>query len=722
MKFFRCFLSPASAAGLLLIAFALEGKAAPDVVFADFEGGDFGGWTASGEAFGKAPARGTLPNQQAVAGFEGSGYVSSYHGGDGSQGKLVSPSFKIANRHISFLVGGGHGDGKAVMRLIVDGKPVRTASGANDERLALRGWDVADLRGKTARIEIVDEATGGWGHLNVDHIIFTDRDVPVIDQDASRKISAAAKWLLLPVKNGAPIKTVTVKVDGAEERRFTIELADGDPDWWAPLDVSAWRGKPLTVAVDQLARDSRALKNLNVSDVYPAGPDLYEEPLRPRFHFSSRRGWLNDPNGLVYYQGLYHLFYQHNPYGREWGNMHWGHAVSPDLVHWEEVGEALYPDHEGTMYSGSAVDDRKNTSGFGRDGKSPMVLFYTAAGEPFVQSMASSLDGRNFTKYRGNPIVKNTSPGNRDPKVFWFEPGKHWVMVYWEERDGLHQATVLNSKNLRDWHPVGAIEGKRGTGYLFECPDLFPLRVDGQAGNEKWVVFGANGEYGVGAFDGKKFTLEAGPFPGPAGDTNYAAQTFSDEPKGRRVLVGWLRAPSPGMPFNNCLSIPLELALVSTPEGPKMTYAPVEELRSLRGKAFGVRDVKLAEGAPNPLRDFRGDVFELRTELKPAGGGVITFDVRGTPVVYDVPKQELRVEGRVAKAPLRDGKLDIAIFMDRTAMEIFAAGGRAYVPVAKIPAADNRALGVSVSGDPVEILRLDVYPLASAWKTAAAAP
>lgn len=713
--------APIVVASLLLVSSASVGVAALDTIFADFEGDNYGEWTASGAAFGDGPARGALENQQAVAGFEGSGFVNSYHGADGSQGKLISPSFRITHRYISFLIGGGLGNGKAVMRLIVDGKPVRTATGADNEKLSLQGWDVGDLRGKTARIEIVDDATGGWGHINVDQIVFTDRAVPVIERNVSREIPATAKWLLFPVKNGGPMKTVSVKVNGVEERRFTIELADGQPDWLAPLDVSAWKGKPLTVTVDQLASDSRALKELTTSDAYPAGPDLYKEPLRPQFHFSTRRGWINDPNGLVFYQGYYHLFYQHNPYGREWGNMHWGHAVSKDLVHWQEVGEALYPDHEGTMYSGSAVDDKKNTSGFGRGGKSPMVLFYTAAGEPFVQSMAYSVDGLNFTKYRDNPIVKNTAPGNRDPKVFWYEPGKHWVMVYWEEHDGLHQATVLNSKNLRDWHPVGAIEGKRGTGYLFECPDMFPLLVDGKAGEEKWVVFGANGEYGVGAFNGKKFTLEAGPFPGPAGDTNYAAQTFSDEPKGRRIHVGWLRAPSPGMPFNNSMGLPVELKLISSPEGPRMTYTPVDELKVLRGKAHELKNLKLTAGAANPLQDFRGEFCEIRAEFKPLGGGLVTFDVRGVPVVYDIIQQELKVEGRVAKAPLRDGKLDLAIFVDRTVIEVFASNGQAYIPVGKVFASENQSLGVTVSRDPVEFQRLDVYELSSAWKPAATA-
>ena len=222
------------------------------------------------------------------------------------------------------------------------------------------------------------------------------------------------------------------------------------------------------------------------------------------------RGWLNDPNGLCYYNGEYHLFFQACPYTTRDSAKHWGHAVSTDLVHWKELGIALYPDALGPMWSGSAVVDWKNTSGFGVDGKPPMVLAYTAAGV-FAQCVAYSTDGRTFTKYERNPVVQHISDGNRDPKVIWYEPTQRWVMCLYVgfPADGKNGAqcernTVqfLSSPDLKNWTKTGEIDG------FFECPDLFPLPVDGNANNVKWVLTAANSDYMVGQFDGQTFKPE----------------------------------------------------------------------------------------------------------------------------------------------------------------------------------------------------------------------
>lgn len=237
--------------------------AAGDVVFADFEAADYGGWKMTGTAFGAGPAAGTLPNQMQVSGFEGQRLVNTYLGGDDSLGTLTSPEFKIDHNYIAFLIGGGGYAGKTCINLVIDDRVVRTATGPNtkpggSEALERAGWDVRDLAGKTARIEIVDAATGGWGHINIDQIVFTDSR-PAVDQpSAARELTAERRYLHFPVKNGARKRQVSVAVDGQPQRNFEIELADGPPDWWAPLEIAAWHGKPLRVVVDRLPAHSQA--------------------------------------------------------------------------------------------------------------------------------------------------------------------------------------------------------------------------------------------------------------------------------------------------------------------------------------------------------------------------------------------------------------------------------------------------------------------------------
>ncbi len=342
-----------------------EKKPRPDIVYADFEGTDFGDWKVTGTAFGSGPARGTLPNQMPVSGFKGKGLVNSFHGGDDSTGTLISPEFTVNRRYVSFLIGGGHYPGKACIDLLVDGKVVRTATGPNKvaggtERLEPASWDVADLAGKKAFLRIVDEAKGGWGHINIDHIVFTDRKPVEVVVDARRAIVCEKRYLLLPVTNRATKRRMTLLLEGRPWREFEIELAEEKADFWAFVDLQTVRGKKLIVQVDRLSGDSTALSAIRQADEIDGADDLYKEKHRPQFHFTSRRGWLNDPNGLVYFKGEYHLFYQHNPYGWDWGNMHWGHAVSPDLVALDgaadrAVSAAQYGDF---AFSGSAVVDR----------------------------------------------------------------------------------------------------------------------------------------------------------------------------------------------------------------------------------------------------------------------------------------------------------------------------------------------------------------------------
>lgn len=702
-------------------ASALFGES-PDLVVDGFEGEAYGEWAATGEAFGGGPARGTLPGQMQVTGFKGRGLVNSFYHGDGSTGTLTSPPFKIERRFISFLIGGGKDVRRTSMNLLVDGLVVRTTTGPNDqpggsEALAPESWDVSEFAGRMAVIQIVDQATGGWGHINVDHIVQTDRRPPPLVTNARREFRIDKRYLNLPIKNGAPKRKLTALIEGRVEVINEVELADAQPDWWAFMDVSAFRGQTLTLQVDKLTEDSKALSATEPGDEIKGGEDLYHEPLRPQFHFSSRRGWNNDPNGLVFYNGEYHLFYQHNPYGGSWGNMHWGHAVSRDLVHWRELGDVLAPDEFGPMFSGSAVVDWQNTSELGAAGRPPLVLIYTAAGQPTVQCLASSTDGRNFTKFSGNPVLPQITDGNRDPKVIWHAPTQSWVMVlYVTLPEKKHTIHFFRSPNLRDWKLSSTIEGGTdGNHFLYECPDLFELPVDNEPALKKWVLMAANDEHALGTFDGTTFTPEASRLPGQRGRTFYAAQTFSDEPRGRRIQIGWLRADSPGMPFNQCMSLPRELRLVGTPEGPRLASTPVKELESLRLKAHRLGSMNLQPDSANPLADVKAELVELRAEFEPREAETI-FRVRGATIAYDARNEELEVNGVRAPAPLRNRRQRLIIYCDRTTLEVFASDGLTGVPVAFLPKPEDLALEVQVRRGTAKFHALDVYELKSAWR------
>jgi sucrose-6-phosphate hydrolase SacC (GH32 family) len=527
-----------------------------------------------------------------------------------------------------------------------------------------------------------------------------------------REFKIQKRYLNLPIKNGAPKREVTTVVDGKVIVKNEIELADTNPDWWAFMDVTPWHGKTLTLAVENTPQNSNALSLIEQSNFIKDAGNLYHEPLRGQFHFSSRRGWNNDPNGLVFFKDEYHLFYQHNPYGWEWGNMHWGHAVSLDLVHWRELGDVLAPDDFGPMFSGSAVVDWKNTSGLGQPGNPVQILIYTAAGNPTVQCIASSLEGRAYAKFKGNPVIKQIAAGNRDPKVFWYEPAGKWVMVLYAEVDKVHTIQFLCSPNLKDWTAMSHVEG------FFECPDFFQLPVDGDGANKKWVLTAASSEYMVGTFDGTTFNPETSKLSGHLGAGFYAAQTYSDLPEydGRRIQIGWLQTITPGMPFNQSMSIPFELKLLRTPDGPRLARSPVTELQSLRVHSWTFRPAIFTPETPNLLEEIKPELVELNAEFAPVDAGEVAFTVRGATISYDPKKQELAVNNHRVPAPLRGGKQQLRIYCDRAALEVFASDGLIYVPMPFTPKPDDLALAVQVKDGAARFLTLEVHELKSIWR------
>ena len=712
-------------ASIALLCLAMSHRAAsaqsPDILIADFEGDNYGDWQVSGNAFGSQPARGAWPNQMVVKGFAGKGLANSFSGGDKSTGKLTSPTFKVARPYLQFLIGGGGWEHETCINLIIDGKVVRTATGQNTntggtEKLHPAQWDVAEFLGQEARLEIVDEATGGWGHINVDQIVQTDTPLKtaVVRENVTRKIVIDQPYLNFPVKNGAPKKWVTLQVDGKAAHRFDIELADGAPDWWAFMDATPFQGKTVTVQVDKLSEDSKALRAIDQTKAIKGAENLYHEHLRPQFHFTSRRGWLNDPNGLVYFQGEYHLFYQHNPYGWGWGNMHWGHAVSKDLVHWEELPIALYPDEQGTMFSGSAVVDWHNSAGFQTGSEPALILMYTAAGKPFTQGLAYSNDrGRTWVKYENNPVLNHLRADNRDPKVVWYAPGKKWVMSLFLDADDF---AIFDSTDLKQWNKLSdfTLRGDR------ECPNFFELPLDDNRQHTRWIFFGANGVYETGRFDGTRFTPETSPRRMHNGNCWYAAQVFSDIPEsdGRCILIPWGKVPNKkifqGMPFNQMMGLPVELTLVSTDAGPTLKVQPVRELESLRAQAHSIKPQPL-DAKSNPLAGIEGELFEITAEIEAGSAKEITFDLRGVRLTYDTAKQQLSCLGRQSDLLPTDGVIVLHLFIDRRSVDIFGAQGDLYMPMASAIAPANRQLKLSSTGGKASIRSLTVYELNSAW-------
>lgn len=440
---------------------------------------------------------------------------------------------------------------------------------------------------------------------------------------------------------------------------------------------------------------------------------LYTEKYRPQFHFTAKTNWLNDPNGLVYYQGRYHLFFQHNPSGIDWGNMTWGHAVSPDLVHWTQVDNAILPDRLGTIFSGSAVVDWDNTSGFGTGREKPLIAFYTAAGgsseeskgRPFTQCIAYSTDaGDTWTKYARNPVVPHIAGANRDPKVIRY--GSKWIMVLYIDGD---MFALFESKDTRSWNKI---QDFRFPGHD-ECPDFFPLKVDGKT---KWILMSANGDYYIGAFDGKQFAPESGPHTGDFGANYYAVQTWSDAPDGRRIQIAWMRGGQyPGMPFNQQMNFPTELKLRSFPEGLRICRLPVREIESLREKEYAFKD-KALEPGKNLLAGISGDLFDISAEIDLKDASGVTIKTLGEAISYSTKDGKLTCLGRTTDLPPVNGRIKLRILVDRTSIEVFGNDGKVVMTSCFLPKVEEAELSMEAQGGQARVVSAKVYKLKSALR------
>jgi sucrose-6-phosphate hydrolase SacC (GH32 family) len=447
----------------------------------------------------------------------------------------------------------------------------------------------------------------------------------------------------------------------------------------------------------------------------PPPADLYREKLRPQFHFSARQwtlrklnptqreeGWMNDPNGLLYAYGEFHLFSQ------RWARC-WIHAVSKDLVHWTELQPAFWDDRRfGTgVQSGGAVLDKDNTSGLSPDARTPPMVAFWSGFDNRSQCLSYSLDkGRTWTKYAKNPIFIHPE---RDPKVFWYAPKQCWVMVL--SSNGSY--CFLTSKNLLAW-----TELKDRVHDSFECPDMFQLPIDGNLNRRKWVLVRGNGRYSVGQFDGVKFTPETAQMPCDLGPNFYATQSWghiAGQP-GRRVQIAWMAGGRyPDMPFNQQMTFPCDMRLRSFPEGLRICRLPVGEIKSLYAKEHAWNDAALKPGE-NPLRAVSGGLLDIQLQADLAGAKVFGVKCRGQAVTYSAARRALTCFGREAPLDAAGGRLTLRILVDRTSIEVFANDGKVSMSACFLPGPDNAGLELFFDGGSPKIVSMTVHELCSAWR------
>jgi fructan beta-fructosidase len=487
----------------------------------------------------------------------------------------------------------------------------------------------------------------------------------------------------------------------------------------------------------------------------------YSENWRPQFHFSPRVNWTNDPCGLVYAFGKFHLFFQHNPFANVWGHMSWGHAVSPDLVHWKQLPVAIPEDSRAAIFTGSSVFDAHNTSGLCSQAASGCIVsiytgYTTKSGsvpEKQTQNLAVSQDGIAWTKYAANPVLDLRRSDTRDPKVFWYEPGSYWVMVIVQADD--KKVRLFRSSDLKHWEALSEFGPAGATGGAWECPDLYTLPLRGQPGKMKWIlkiglnpghIAGGSGEqYFIGQFDGKTFT------PDEANGTIhwldygrdcYCALTFNNVPKDRPArMIGWMNnwqyaGNAPTSPWRGAMTLPRELSLGTVNGSLEVLQSPVEELQTLRGPAFEFK----GSGEKELNRrlqswEHRTQTFELEASIDPGSAKQVVLRLLdgpgdGTLVGFDTEKQQIFVDRSSSAnaqfnkafpskpiAPLTLGgePLRLHIFVDRSSIEVFAQNGAVTLTNLVFPKSTSTGLSLQTSGGSVGEVQFRIWALRSAW-------
>lgn len=502
------------------------------------------------------------------------------------------------------------------------------------------------------------------------------------ENHAMVRLETGCKYVLLPVEEKA--ENANIRIIGMENqctRRPNVRLAVDNVDYYVPLEVKD--GQLLDIIFHGDRRTTGNMKGfacwkeMKFSDTFDT---TNREKFRPAYHHTPQYGWMNDPNGMFYKDGEWHLYYQYNPYGSLWENMTWGHSVSKDLVHWEALPLAIEADALGTIFSGSCVVDKDNTAGFG---KNAVIAFYTSAGESQTQSMAYSTDGgRTFNKYEKNPVVTFNAPDFRDPKVFWYDGTNRWIMMLAVGQE----MQIWSSANLKDWQKESSFGSEYGNhGGVWECPDL--LKIE-----DKWVLIcninpggpfgGSATQYFVGDFDGHKFTCESMPKVTKwldYGKDHYATVSFSNAPDGRTVVLAWMSNwqyanQVPTRQFRSANSIARDLGLFKDGEETYVSVMPSKETLAMRGKKI-----------KNPT-----DACEIVVDVK--GSMELTLsNTKGEQVVmkYDAQKQTFAMNRKQSgdisfseafpietTAPTHGALKQLRLFIDHSSIEAFAGDGK----------------------------------------------
>lgn len=578
---------------------------------------------------------------------------------------------------------------------------------------------------------------GAQGNLQIRHLA-NEQNIVVLD--------SVKKFLHLPVQDDAPEGKVNIVVnnEGQLAQSMNIRLARERVDSYVPLDLSAYVDQNVSIDIAGMPSSSLCWKELKMSDSFDM---TNKEKFRPVYHHTPVYGWMNDPNGMFYKDGVYHLYFQYNPYGSVWGNMHWGHSTSTDLMHWKFEGCAIVPDAWGAIFSGSCVVDHNNTAGFGKDA---VIAFYTSAkaspwGDVQSQSMAYSLDnGKTFTKYEGNPILTSSEKDFRDPKVFWYAPGKHWVMML---AVGQHME-IYSSVNLKEWKKeseFGAMQGAHGG--VWECPDLVEIPVEGTR-EKKWVLIcnlnpggpfgGSAAQYFVGSFDGKKFVNES---PTQTkwmdwGKDNYATVTWNNAPDGRCIALGWMSNWQyannvPTRQYRSANTLARDLTLYREGQELYLKSTPSSEVKKARGKKVSIPSFKVSEKHEmvNLFEEKQG-AYEVEIVIQNAGASKIAFCLlndKGEKVsmYYDLNRKQFVMDrsesGKVdfskdfpavTVAPVNvDKELTLRLFVDRSSIEAFGEDGKFVMTNLVFPSQPYVKMCFEADKNGYAVKSLNVYKL-----------